>query len=442
MSASVDMELLGRLLEIPVGVSQTENADAFALLSDALPLQVHAFESGREHNGWVVPHDWRVRRALIRREGKTLFDGSVHPLAVAGYSSSFRGTLAKEELDRHVFFSREHPEAYVFNAVQNYRPWATDWGFCVPWATYREWGDGDYEVELDIELVEGRMLVGEHLHRGGSEETIVFDAHTCHPGQANDDMSGVVVLVALFDWLRRRETRYSYLLVLAPEHLGTVFYLAGLPPEQLAAIRLGCFAEMLGTSGPLVLQQSFTGTSAIDRVAEHVLRSVQPDLHVGPFRSVVGNDETVWEAPGIEVPMISVSRWPYPEYHTSRDDLSIVSQERLDEALGALQRIVELLEDDRLPARRFTGLPALSNPRYDLYVERWDPVVDKHLSEEQERLGAIQDRLLRHLDGDESVFELAERFGVPFRLLRDHLARFEAKGLVELREPTLARYAR
>jgi aminopeptidase-like protein len=439
---SVDLDLFAKLLAIPLGVAQAENAEAFELMQGVLPLEMHAYPSGREHNGWVVPHDWRVHRALIRRDGDVVFDGTVHPLAVAGYSSTFHGTVSKEELDDHVFHREDIPHAYVFNAMHNYRPWERHWGFCIPFETYATWGPGAYEVDLEVEFLEGQMLVGAYRHEGRSTDTIVFNAHTCHPGQANDDLAGVVTILALFEWLRTQETHYSYLAVLAPEHLGTVFYLADLPQEELERIRLGCFVEMVGTSGPLVLQQSFTGRTVIDRVAEHVLRGIEPQLHVGAFRTIVGNDETVWEAPGIEVPMISVSRWPYPEYHTSDDNLSIMSRARLDEALEAFKRMIGVFEEDRLVERRFTGLPSLANPKFDLYVERWDPVVDKRLTQEQERLGAAQDALLRYFDGRHSVFEIAERLSLAFDVLRPHIARFEDKGLVELAEPpSLGYYA-
>jgi aminopeptidase-like protein len=437
---TVDMDLFAQLLEIRIGVAQAENEQAFELMQGVLPLRIHTYPSGREHNGWIVPHDWRVRRASIERDGEVLFDGAVHPMAVAGYSSSFQGTVSKSELDEHVFYRDDFPHAFVFNPVNNYRPWKRNWGFCIPYSTYATWGPGEYEVNLDVDFVEGQMLVGEYLHEGSSTETIVFNAHTCHPMQANDDLSGVVVLLALFDWLRGHKTRYSYLVVLAPEHLGTVFYLADRTQEELERLHMGCFVEMVGSTGPLVLQQSFTGRAAIDRVAEHVLRGVEPQLHVGAFRTVVGNDETVWEAPGIELPTISVSRWPYPEYHTSDDNLSIMSRERLDEALDALKATIRVFEDDRVIERRFTGLPALANPKYDLYVERWDPVVDKRLTEEQVQLGALQDSLLRYFDGAHSVFEIAERVGIQFDVMRPHIQRFEDKGLVELREPSSLEY--
>ena len=436
------LDVLARLSAIPVGVSQAENAEAFELISGALPLELHRFESGREHNGWVVPHDWRVQRALIRRDDTIVFDGTIHPFAVAGYSSSFKGTVSKAELDKHVFYRTDVPGAYAFNAMNNYRPWETHWGFCIPWDDYRTWPDGDYEVDLGVEFVEGSMLVGTHLKAGRSTDTIVFNAHTCHPVQANDDFAGVVAILALFDWLRTQETRFSYLAVLAPEHLGTAFYLAKLREDELARLKLGCFVEMVGSSGPLVLQQSFTGRAIIDRIAEHVMRVANPDVKVGPFRSIVGNDETVWEGPGIEVPTISISRWPYPQYHTSDDTPAIVSGEKLDEAVDVLKQIVGVFERDLLIERRFTGLPALSNPKYGLYIEQWDPVVAKTLTEEGQQLGPVQNFLPRYFDREHSVFEIAEQFGISFDVMRSYIERFEQKGLVALFEPKSVDYYR
>ncbi|NJB67080.1 aminopeptidase-like protein [Desulfobaculum xiamenense] len=433
----VDYDLFAQAMGLDIGVSRRENARLFELLSRRVPLVVHRFPSGAEHNGWVVPHDWRVQRAQIRHGGRTVFDGTCHPLAVAGYSSSFAGTIPKAELDAHVFHRKDFPDAYAFHSMYNYRPWQRHWGFCVPYAEYATWPDGDYEVRLETELAEGEMLVGEAFLPGESDRTVVFNAHTCHPRQANDDMAGVFALVDLFERLSRRRRHWSYLFVFAPEHVGTVFYTASLSEERLRSIRLGVFAEMLGTAGPLVLQRSFHGDSLVDRVARHVLGALEPDFGEGEFRSVVGNDETVWEAPGIEIPMISLSRWPYPEYHTSRDSLDIIRRDRLDAAVDALEAMVDVLEEDRVVTRRFTGLVALSNPRYGLYVERPDPVVDKGLSPEELRFGAMQDRLPRYFDGSRTIFDIAEEFDVDFSRLHDYLGRFEDKGLVALTRPSV-----
>lgn len=427
-----DARLFAELMELSLGVSQPDNRRALESIARRIPLNVIRVPSRTEHNGWIVPDEWHVRKATISRDGKLLFDGTRHPLAVAGYSRGFSGRIAKAELDRHVSTNPDFPDAFVFHSAGNYRPWQAHWGFCVPHREYSCWPDGDYDVDLITEFVLGEMLIGECHKQGRLRDTIVFNAHTCHPRQANDDLSGVVAIVALFEWLNRRGTKYSYQAVLAPEHVGTVFYLAGLPEEQRSRFKLGCFLEMVGSNTPLVLQQSFTGESIVDRVAEYALRRVQPELRVAPFRTVIGNDETVWEAPGIEVPFVSVSRYPYPQYHTSDDNLAIISEERMRETLAALLEMINVFEHDCTATRKFTGLVALSNPKYRLYVERPDPAIDKHLSPEELRLGALQDRLPRYFDGRHTAFELARATGVSFDRIRSYWREFEAKGLVEL----------
>ncbi|MEW6664772.1 MAG: DUF4910 domain-containing protein [Thermodesulfobacteriota bacterium] len=426
------IDTLKRILAMNVGISQPENEGMFDLLSTVYPLTVRRYRSGSEHNGWVIPHSWRVLKASIEKEGKTLFDGTSHPLAVAGYSRSFHGSLAKAELDKKVFYRKDFPDAYAFHCIYIYRPWMKDWGFCIPFNDYRGWGEGMYQVDLKTELSDGDMLVGEAEVRGELSQTIVFCAHTCHPCQANDDMAGVITVLRLFQRLSRRKNRYTYLAVLGPEYYGTVFYLADLPKSRLSDIRLGCFVEMPGSHTPFALQRSLTGDTILDRIAEHVLLHADSSVTIGDFACVVGNDESVWEAPGIEVPMVSISRWPYPEYHTSADNVGILSEEKLDEMLSVLEDIVYILENDCTIHRKFDGLVALSNPKYNLYFEHPDPVVAKELSDMDLRFAKMQDYLQRFFNGRHTVFEICTRFGIPFKSLLAYLKRFEERGLVEL----------
>lgn len=435
-NSSMCFDVFREALTLNTGVAQSDNERLFSLLNSLYPLTLKRYASGSEHNGWVIPKDWVVKKAHIKKNGIVLFDGTSHPMAVAGYSSSFRGTVTKEDLDKHIFYSTRFPDAYAFHCMYNYRPWETHWGFCIPHTIYQKWEAGMYEVELDVDFVDGEMIVAEASHEGSSPDTIVFNAHTCHPCQANDDMAGVFVILELFKWLSTQKTRYSYRGILAPEHLGTVFYLADISDADLTHIKLGCFVEMVGTTGPLVLQESFTGDAIIDRVAKHVLRGVDPDITTGAFRTVVGNDETVWEAPGIEIPMTSLSRWPYPEYHTSRDNIDIMSKEKLFEAVEVLKSIISIFEHDAVPVRLFKGLIALSNPKFNLYVERPDPVVQKTLTQQELRLGEIQDILPRYCNGRHTIFELSEKFEIPFDSLCRYLQRFKDKGLLSFEPVT------
>ncbi|OVE76883.1 hypothetical protein BVX98_04245 [bacterium F11] len=428
----IDLNLLDDILKLNLGVSQEGNKTTLDMLQSVVPFEIKRFPTGIEHNGWIIPHKWVVKKAVIRKNGKVLFDGMVHPMAVAGYSSPFNGTVSKKVLDQHLFFTKKFPKAYAYHCMNNYRPWAKHWGFCVPYDICRKWTSGNYQIDLDTDFIKDEMVVGELHHEGASPETLVFNAHTCHTCQANDGLAGVMVILELFKWLKGRKTNFSYRGVIGPEHIGTVFYINSLSPEDLARLKLGVFVEMIGSKTPWVLQKSFTGQSIIDKVSEYVLRKYQSKLKVGDFRTVVGNDETVWEAPGVEMPMVSISRWPYKEYHTSEDNVKIMSPDKINESLEVLKDMVMIFEQDRTIQRKFKGLIALSNPKYNLYIERPDPVVKKKIKLEDLRLGQLQDGLLRYFDGKRTIFEIAQIFNVPFNQLLDHLKKFEEKDLVDL----------
>jgi len=431
------LDLFKQILKLNIGVAQADNSKMFKLLSAIYPLKLSKFPSGKEHNGWVIPHDWVVRKALIRKNGKVLFDGTIHPLAVVGYSCSFRGRISKQELDRHVFYRQELPDVYTYNFMNTYKPWAKSWGFSVPYKIYKKWSRGEYDIDLETEYHKGHMLVGECVHQGTLKDTIVFNAHTCHPAQFNDDLSGVAVILALFRWLSGQKTRYTYRAILGPEHFATIFYLAGLSKKELSRLKCGIFVEMVGIDAPFALQQSFTGGHRIDQTAEHALRQGGQKIRVGPFRSIVGNDETVWEAPGIEVPCISISRCYrsphyYKEYHTNLDDLAITSESKLDDTLKALKNIVHIFEHDCTIQRNFKGLVALSNPKYGLYMQRPAPGIKRKFSAEELKMGRLQDILPRYFDGKNTIFGLARKFNLDFELLQRYIERFAKKGLVTL----------
>ncbi|MCS6809463.1 MAG: DUF4910 domain-containing protein, partial [Bacteroidota bacterium] len=200
--------------------------------------------------------------------------------------------------------------------------------------------------------------------------------------------------------------------------------------------KMGAFIEMVGIDLPFALARSFNGTSLMDRVAEYVMKQVNPNTRVGGFRTIVGNDETVWEGPGIEIPFVSISRcynspFYYTEYHTSEDNLALNSIERLQETLTVLEKMVYIFENNRVMRRKFKGLLALSNPKYNLYIERPDPTVAKDLSEIQIKMGFMQDYIQRLFDGRTSILDIAERFDIPFEVVEKYLRQFEEKGLIE-----------
>ena len=193
---------------------------------------------------------------------------------------------------------------------------------------------------------------------------------------------------------------------------------------MIPEFKAGIFLEMLGNDARHALQTSRSGDTYLDRVAKAVIKSRLKDFTVGPFRKIVGNDEMAFNGPGVDVPMISISRaipgFPhYPEYHTSDDTPAIISEDRLMESRDLVLKILDTIEQDYIPLRKFKGPVFLSG--YGLWID-WR--INKKLNQ------SIEQIMLR-LEGSQTVFEIAQELGMNFEEVKDYIDKFVDKGLVE-----------
>lgn len=424
-------ELLKKIYPLRLAPVSEDTDKAAEILCNELPFTVHEYKSGLEHNGWTVPKKWKPVKAEIRKDRNLIYDGMKHPLGVVGYSTSFKGEVSLDELKKHLFYHATLPDALVYHCDYFYKQWLKDWGLSVPYNLYKNLEDGVYEVDIQTVFGDGTMKVLDYFLRGDKEDTIILNAHNCHAAQANDDIAGIVVGIEVIKRLQKRQKRkYSYRLIIAPEHIGTVFYLNGLSDDLTRTFKYAIFLEMLGNENRFALQESFTGESLIDKAAHHYLRHNFHDYYGDKFRKIVGNDETVWEAPGFEVPCISLSRWSYQEYHSDLDNEDIISEEKLKEAVETVIGILDILETDTRMKRHFNGLVALSNPKYDLYISTVGPSIRPAVSEDQIKWNYLMNCLIRYFDEKTTILDIAIKHDVEYSRLYKYIGRYKDKGLI------------
>ena len=419
------------------GVVTPGNNALFRGMTQFLPFKIIRFKSGSEFNGWKVPKSWQVKKAEVRVNGKLLFDGTGHPLGVAALSKSFQGKLSWKQLRPHIHTRPDVPNAHGYHCMWQYRPWDRGWCLCVPHNKLKKWAKNDsFSVDLITEDQPGSMKVAEYHLPGKSEKTFVINAHTCHPRQANDDIVGIAVAIALFQKLRKRKNRYSYRLVLGPEHLGTVFYLSRMAERERKKILGGYFLEMPGTRCPLKVASSFHGTSVVDYAIQEICERKRIQWRKVGWREGAGNDETVWEAPGYEIPFVEISRCkktfdPFREYHTSEDNLQRINWGKVNEFYEVIEKCIAKIDKSVFFRRKFTGLPCLSNPKYGLYVERPDPSVKKTIKSEDLKNGTFADSALRYLDGKNSHLWISKKHNLSARRVLFFYRRLKEKKLTQ-----------
>jgi aminopeptidase-like protein len=464
------IDLITDLSKLRLGVVTPDMPECTKILQRELAFQEYLYPSGHQHNGWIVPDSWHVQKATIHNAaGELIYDGTKHLLGVCTYSNSFIAGIGGEELKKHLYFAANYDDALIYHCDWVYKPHKRDWGFSVTKQFYNSIGDRDaFHVELRTVFAPGHMrsLVASavpahindsegvgyddkevlHVGRPGGSE-FIFAAHDCHPSLCNDDLSGIAVGVEVMKRLPK-DHRHTYRLVVMPEHYGTIFLLSDPRAGYLRNAKGGLFLEAYGTQGALALQRSFTGVALIDRAVRNVisggfvpptLEGVGPygDWYEKPFRGVAGNDETVMEAPGIEIPFASLTRYPFKEYHTSHDTPALMDPVKLEEAVEAVLATIDILENDCVMGRTCPdGLVCLSNPKYDLYQATWDPSIPGRNSRETVgtkviKMNNLMDCFPRYLDGKTTCLQIAERFSLPFAAVRDYIRKWELKGLLK-----------
>jgi aminopeptidase-like protein len=266
-------------------------------------------------------------------------------------------------------------------------------------------------------------------HTGSLPHTIALCANLDHPGVSNDGLAGVVVGIEVLQRLAGRQTKFTYVLVLAPGIIGTEYYLGMMERTQRQRILECLCLWMLGSRTELALQESRGAVSDIERALAAVMDERRIPYRRGEFERIIINDEYLWEAYGI--PTCSLSRFPYPEYHSSRDDVSIMSENSLEEAVTVVLGAIQRMEATPLVEKRFEGTVCLSNPRYDLYVDPGQISFGERIADEQRRLRMLQD-FMPSLRGPITIRSLAERFQLADEAVLDYLREWEKKGLVSL----------
>ena len=105
------MALTKELCEIKSGIVCEENEILFHRISQEIPLDIFRYNSGEEHNGWIIPNKWIVEEAKVFFDGKLVYDGTINALGVAQYSESFEGEVDLDTLKKHIFSITSPPSS-------------------------------------------------------------------------------------------------------------------------------------------------------------------------------------------------------------------------------------------------------------------------------------------------------------------------------------------
>ena len=413
-------EMIRTLSPLPRDIISDGYDEALFQLATQVPMAIHEYPTGSECFTWIVPEKWTCREAYLETlDGERVFSYADNPLHVVSYSLPFDDEISREELFRHLHTHSYHDDAIPFI----FKYYERDWGLCCSKQQKASLKDDRYRVVIESAFSPGTLKVGEVVAKGKTDKNIVLCAHLCHPCMANDDMSGVAVGIDIMrELISRSDLNYTYRLIIVPETIGSAAFLSHhrtLIPEMVG----GIFLEMLGTPHPHSLQLSFGGSSQFDKCAKMVVLSHDSKAWVGKFPDVILNDERMFNAPGVRVPMVSLSRvlkkdhpdYPYREYHSSLDTFESVNIDHLYKSRDVVIKLIDMIDNNYIPVPKFEG---------ELFCSRYKKI-------DYSRMEETMLKTIYSLGEGLTLLDICEQSGLEYQVVKEFMDILFAEGLIE-----------
>lgn len=393
----IDRSLTGR------GVRET-----LRIIKRELPeLRICEVPSGTKAFDWTVPREWDIREGYIEdEEGKRIVDYKDLNLHVVGYSCPVDRVVDLDELKQYIYVQAGQPDAVPY--VTSY--YKERYGFCMSEKQKEQLKPGKYHMYIDSELFDGHLTYGELILPGREKKEILISTYVCHPSMANNELSGPVLATALAKAIaEQKDRRYTYRFVWIPETIGSITYLSKHLPEMKQNTIAGFVLSCVGDNRTYSYVPSRKGDTLADRAVKNVLQFHYPEYKKYTFLNR-GSDERQYNAPGVDLPVCVMCRskyGEYPEYHTSLDNMDVISPEGLQGAYDAYMSVLEALEFNSCYRIKCLCEPQLG--KRGLYPN----VSQKGVYSEVKSMVDF----IAYADGETDLIEISNIIGVPVKYL-------------------------
>lgn len=377
--------------------------ETLRIIKKEILLKIHEVPSGTKVFDWEVPKEWNIKEAWIKDlNGKKIVNFAENNLHIVGYSSPVDAKISLSKLQKHLYSLPDKPDAIPY--VTSY--YKETWGFCLPHSIREKLKDGIYKIHIKSTLTEGSLTYGELIIKGKSKKEIFLSTDICHPSLANNEISGPVVTTYLAKWIKSKPRKYTYRIIFIPETIGSLVYLS----KNINAMKNNVFAGFnitcVGDNRVYSFLPSRNGLTVADKIALRILKRRHPDFISYTFLDR-GSDERQYCAPSIDLPVVSIMRSKYreyPEYHSSLDNLTLISPAGLQGSLDVLKECVEAIEKN--PRYRSVFLGEAQLGKRNLY-----PSLSYIKTARSKSL--LYQNILAYADGTNDIKDLEKLLKVP-----------------------------
>ena len=380
--------------------------------------------SGTKVFDWTVPKEWIIEAAYIEDEnGNHVIDMKKNNLHVMGYSIPVDKWVDLKELKKHIFTQPDQPSVIPY--VTSY--YSERYGFCMSQEQLDSLKPGQYHMYINSRLFDGSLSYAQIVIPGETEQEIFFSTYCCHPSMANNECSGPALSVELIKYVSSlQQRRYTYRFIFIPETIGSITYLSQcdhlrrMQKTMIAGFVLSCVGDNRDYS---IVESRYSNTVA-DKVLKNVLKFHSNGKYSTYSFLERGSDERQYNAPGIDLPVVGFCRSKYvsyPEYHTSADDLGLISPSGFQGSYDVMTQVIQALENNYRYRIDVLGEPQLG--KRGLY----STISQKG---RQVNMKAMMD-FIAYADGKNDIIDISNIINVPISTLINIADELKKKGLLD-----------
>jgi aminopeptidase-like protein len=318
-------------------------------------LKIHEIPSGTKVFDWNVPPEWNIDDAyVIDKNNKKIIDFKKNNLHLIGYSTPINKILSKKKLFKNIHSLPKQPKAipYITSYYKKY------WGFCINHKQKlffeKQYKNNDkFKVVIKSNFKKnGSLTYGELIIPGRSKKEILISTYVCHPSLANNELSGPIVSLCLINHFHKiKNLKKTLRFIFIPETIGSITYLSKhleyLKQNVIGGYNLTCIGDERQYSCMLSKYENTPSDTAIIET----FKKLKIRFKKYSFLER-GSDERQYNSPGIDLPIASIFRTKYakyPEYHTSLDNFSLVTERGIRGGYKVAKTAIELLLNKIIP---------------------------------------------------------------------------------------------
>ena len=295
---------------------------------------------------WKIPYEWNVKNAWIKDEkNKKIIDFKKSNLHVVGYSKKVNKILIKKNLLKNIYTIKHLPKAIPY--VTSY--YKKSWGFCLTYNQFKKLRKtGLYEINIESDFKKkGSMSIGEILIKGKVSDEILLSTNICHPSMVSNELAAPVILSHIAKFFSKNKPYFSIRILFFPETIGSLTYLKFNLKKIKKNLRAGFHISCFGDKNKFSIIHSKYKNSYSDEILKKSLEN--HGNYISYDFKLCGSDERQYNYPGIDLPIVTLTRskfGEYKEYHNSLDNLNITNAKTLKESYNFLIKLInEIIEE-------------------------------------------------------------------------------------------------